>query len=260
MKVLVGVNVLTSIDSEIYGSHTNFWYRIGKQFPNDIFLKYHPRRLSIDNMRNAAALIALQNECDYLMFIDDDVDVPPDAFRLLLEADQDVVMGLTYIRGYPFHPMFFKAGANAEGIQCMLHYEDFMEHLDENGLVKDVVAVGFSCVLIKCSLLKKLHAPFFVTGARHTEDIYFCVKAKIEQPDCTISVSTKCPTSHFLDKQPVCEKNVKALRDYYEAIGCKPEPENSDRGLEYIQKCIEQFGEFPQEEFLSEFDEVPANA
>lgn len=243
MKVLVGVNVLTSVDSEIYGSHSNFWYRIGKQFPNDTFIKYHPRRLSIDNMRNTAANFALQNECDYLMFIDDDVDIPPNALKILLAADKDIVMGLTYIRGYPFHPMLFKIGFNKSGIQGLIHYDDFETDVNPlTGLV-ECVAVGFSCVLIKCELLKKMHEPYFMTGPFHTEDIYFCVKAKAEFPDTSIFTSVKCPTAHYLDKQAVSPENVVALRAYYEAIGCKPEENSGDRGLEYIEKCVAQFAD-----------------
>lgn len=45
-------------------------------------------------MRNMAAKVALECEADYLLFLDDDVLVPPNnALKLLLECEADVAAG-----------------------------------------------------------------------------------------------------------------------------------------------------------------------
>ena len=83
MKILVGVNTLTSVDQLVYLSHCQFWTRTVKQYPNDEFMFFAPHRMSIDNMRNASVKVALQHNCDYLLFIDDDVIVEPHTFKSL---------------------------------------------------------------------------------------------------------------------------------------------------------------------------------
>ena len=43
--------------------------------------------------------------------------------------------------------------------------------------VYDCSAVGFSFCLIKMDVLLKCPKPFFITGPKNTEDIYFCIKS-----------------------------------------------------------------------------------
>ena len=237
-KIIVGVNTLTSIDTEVYGSHSNFWYYNGKIHPDWTFYKFHPRRLTIDRMRNLAAEIALDNECDYLMFIDDDIIIEKDVLDSLLQLDKDIVAALSFIRGYPFNPMIFKERKNSEGIQCLDFYEDYEKDAIDGAVECD--AVGFSCALIRCELLKKLTKPYFVTGMYNTEDIYFCMKAKREVPEVSTFCDLKKPTLHLLDKQPVHVENVEALRKYYESIGYGKDKFDGDRALEYLEKCKEK--------------------
>lgn len=240
LKILVGVNVLTMIDDEIYGSHSNLWFRLGRNYPNITFFKYHPRRTSIDNMRNFAAEIALRQECDYILFIDDDVSIDPDILGHLLKAEKDVIMELTYIRGYPFNVMAFKEVVKEERGTILDFYNDYEKDMDENGLVK-CDAVGCSCVLIDCNILKKMSMPYFVTGTRaHTEDIYFCIKARIEA-GAEIWMDANKPTGHLLDKEFLTKSNVSQLRAYYESIGFKKEEESGDRQLDYLKHCLDQF-------------------
>jgi hypothetical protein len=82
--------------------------------------------------------------------------------------------------------------------------------------VIDVDAVGFSCALIKCSLLKKINPPYFVTGPFNTEDIYFCVKAQQLVPDVTIVVDTSVKTFHGVGMEFVGPENREAYKKYVE--------------------------------------------
>lgn len=236
MKILIGTNVLTQLDSEAYGNHCGLWCYLGKKYPKDTLAFFHPRRLSIDNMRNEAARIALEEEFEYLMFIDDDVLIQPNVLDFLLEADKDIVAAVTHIRSYPFRSMFFKY----VGENLLSHYDDYEKDVDEKGLLK-CDAVGFSCVLIKVELLKKLTKPFFITGAFHTEDVYFCVKAQKELglENVSIYVDTRCPTAHLLDKEAVSSKNVKALREYYKTA--YPDLGKEDRTYEQSLLMRESF-------------------
>jgi hypothetical protein len=234
MKILIGTNVLTSVHHLAYSSHCQFWYRLGKKHPDIQFYFMPPSRMSIDNMRNAAAKVALELECDYLMFIDDDMLLHPDTFESLLKADKDIVMALTFIRGGGFPPMFFKKLPKSGGYD-LTYYTDWEEHVDENGLV-EAQAIGFATVLLKTSILKQLEPPYFLTVSGSTEDVYFCCKAKAEIGEhVSIFVDTKVPTGHILDPEVAHVSTVKKLREYHKKD--KPATE-IDRGKEYLEKCF----------------------
>ena len=245
-KVLIGVNVLESVSSHVYANHIKFFTNLKLAHPEDTFVFFTPYRMAIDSMRNAAAKIAIQHNCDYLMFIDDDVLIKPETYSVLKAADKDCIMALTYIRGYPFAPMFFKAfnklvdntGATAEYLTT---YDDYQEHIDENGLVS-CAAVGFSCVLIKMDLIKAVAPPWFLTGPNHTEDVYFCNKARYTlDPEPTIYCHTKIPTSHLMMSDIVTDYNVEKLRESYahnKPLG-KSRQERIDESLRFLSEDSE---------------------
>ena len=219
MKTLIGVNTLESVNSFVYSSHIKALITMKKDFPDDEFLFFTPYRMSIDNMRNTAARIALDAKCDYIWFIDDDVILQPDVYKKLREADKDIAMALTFIRGFPFHPMIFKVlgvettedGKRAEKLTHFDDYKNFeKDHLVECG------AVGFSCALIKMDLVRAVDPPYFVTGKHHTEDVYFCLKARYTlDPTPTIFCRTDCCTGHINMADMVIDYNVEKMREFY---------------------------------------------
>lgn len=237
LKIFVGVNVLDNVRAGVYANHCQFWYRLGKEMPDVKFFFMPPERVSIDNMRNMAAKCALELECDYLMFIDDDMLLHPNTLKSMLAAKRDIVMAHTYIRGYPFKPMSFYS-VPKEGEIELHNFTDEMlnEQKDENGLV-DAAAVGFACVLIKVELLKELPPPYFLTVGGSTEDIYFCMRCRRELGDVTIAVDMKIPTGHTLAPEVVHADTVAALREYYKQFQA-PIPNLGDRGEDYLNKCL----------------------
>lgn len=219
-KVLVGINVLESVNSFVYASHIKFFTNLKLAHPDDQFILFTPYRMAIDSMRNAAAKIALDHKCDYILFIDDDVIIKPETYSVLKAADKDVIMALTFIRGYPFAPMFFKnfhqiVDEQGSRREFLTTYDDYKEHIDENGMVR-CAAVGFSCVLIKTDLIQAVAPPWFLTGPNHTEDVYFCNKARYTlDPEPTIYCHTKISTTHIMMADGVSDYNVDKLRELY---------------------------------------------
>src|SRR5437763_680889 len=210
MKIVVGVNTLTSIDQPVYSNHCQFWFRLGRSSSHEFILS-NPRRMSIDTMRNITAKVAIENNADYVLFIDDDVLVPLNAIDMLLDCKADIAAGWTLIRGYPFKNMFFRftdpekrSLQNVEGPPF-----DYLRY-------HPCDAVGFSCALLRVDLLKKIDRPYFVTGAYNTEDIYFCLKAREAVPDCSIIINLECRTSHNLGTEYIDPLNKRAYSDYYE--------------------------------------------
>lgn len=255
-KTLVAVNVLTDVDNSIYLSHCQMWYRMGKNFPDDKFFLYTPHRTSIDNCRNFAAKMALEQECDYLLFIDDDMILHDMTYQSLRENIErpgvDVVMALTYIRGYPFHPMFFiDPDRKKSTVDSLDYYDDFEKDVNPETHLVEVDAIGCACVLIKCDLIKKLEPPYFVTTPAHTEDVYFCVKAKrlLGRKGVGIFVDCGVPTGHMGEKAVYSHLTIEQYRNYEEGMNPNikafrhlkigQSPINPDRGSEYL-KAIDE--------------------
>lgn len=220
VKTAIGINTLESVNSFVYSNHIELFCKMKEDFPQDTFTLVTPHRLAIDKMRNLCAKLVLEQGYDYLMFLDDDVLVQPDTYKSLRAADKDIVMALTFVRGWPYPPMFFKS----EGIDTdksgfrqekLVHYNDWNENINENGLVK-CAALGFSCALIKVDVLKAMNPPYFITSEMQTEDVYFCVKARLTlEPEPEIFVDTKVPTEHMLAPDAVTLKNVEELRELH---------------------------------------------
>lgn len=236
MKTIIGINTLTAVEQVAYANHVQFFYRLGKHYPNDSFALNTPRRMSIDRMRNYTAKVAVENDFDYLLFLDDDVIVPVDSFDKLLKADKDIIAGWTLIRGYPFKNMFFTYEGKENNLICT------PDGSFTKGEVVDVAAVGFSYCLIKVSLLKKVPPPWFVTGTHNTEDIYFCVKSKKFVPDCTIAVDTSIETAHIMGPEFIAPFNKGLYTDYLKTAfpEMAQEEQNpwdtSDRSEEYLER------------------------
>jgi hypothetical protein len=212
-KIVVGVNTLTAVSQPIYSNHCQFWYQLGKRYPQFDFILNNPRRMSIDNMRNMTAKVALENDVDYILFIDDDVLVPIDTLGQLLSCDADIAAGWTLIRGYPYKNMFFKymdeARTALTNWQDPVKAEDGFFHVD---------AVGFSCCLIKMSHVKRVTQPYFITGPYNTEDIYFCIKSLKEHPDTKIVVHPGVLTSHILGLEAIDPLTRDAYKTYFETL------------------------------------------
>lgn len=236
LKILVGVNTLTVIDQTVYANHCQMWFRFGRSAVDIDFAFYTPRRASIDRMRNEVGKFAVQHEFDYILFIDDDVLVPFDGLMKLLKADADIAAGWTIIRGYPFDNMFFKYDTPEKvGLKRWNGWKE--TDLIEGTSILPVDAVGFSFCLIKTSLLHKVPPPYFVTGPFNTEDIYFCIKSRIQYPECTIVIDTSVKTGHLFGSEFIDPGNVEHFKNYIEAAypdQVEQNPVSSDRGDNYL--------------------------
>lgn len=221
-KILWSINTLTEIDSQVFPDYLVQAYRLGRDTQHEMVL-HTPRRMPIASARNNAVEFALSMNCDYIFFSDDDMILHPKTLSTLISRDKDIIMAMSYIRGLPFKPMVFKwfegselqskiADVKVKGKAIGL-WEDCEEHINENGLIEDVAAVGCPATLVKTDLLRKMDYPWFYTGTANTEDVYFCMKAQQVDPGVTIAVDTTVPAGHLLkDKRVLYPKNAEVLR------------------------------------------------
>lgn len=250
-KVLVAINTLTSINDGPYRDHAMLFYRLGRNFPRIDFGQMVGKRMSIDRFRNTAAKVAITQDFDYVLFIDDDMlfESPRDIFKMLYKANIDIISAFTYIRGYPFKIMSFKEVK----IDGHIHLDNLNEddlNPDNPKMRKDGVlmcdAIGTAVSLIKTSVLRAVPSPWFVTGPRNTEDIYFCCKAKDVMKNVKIGMHTRAITGHLLEPEVISVHTRSHLRAYYESY-MSPEEikehnrsqlDSGDRGQDYVDQEV----------------------
>lgn len=229
-RIVVGINSLVSTVHSAYSNHIQFFFRLGRNYPEWDFVLNNPARMSIDRMRNMTAEVALETGADYVLFLDDDVIVPHDALTGLLAAQADIVAADVMIRGYPFNHMLFRWNRNKTGLLPMKKVPE------PRGLI-NVGAVGCSLTLIKTSVFKQTPKPYFVTGpTTNTEDIYFCLRAAKSIPNLKIKADTRIICPHILWEETISSYNRKLYKQYYEQQfpeACKQE--TADRGNEYLK-------------------------
>jgi len=209
-RVMIATN-LYQVDPTVYASHMNMMYRVGRNLPDvDIFFTA-PWRMSIDNGRQLAVRSALQAECDYLFFYDDDMFLHPYIVERMLKRFEEneeisILMAKAFIRGYPYEPMIFKYVEKG----ALQIYSDYEKDVRKDGLVK-VDAVGCCSTMIDVNLIKLIPEPWFVTGKGHTEDVYFCVKAAEYAENVGIFMDTTIESGHLLDRPILTEYSRKIL-------------------------------------------------
>jgi hypothetical protein len=252
---IIAICNLSVVQNKPYATHLQFAYMLAKNNPDFQFILFTPYRMTIANFRNAAARTALETQAEYLMFVDDDAVLinASNVFKELKnKIDEDdnkhIIAPINYVRGYPFHPMFFNWVNDPELItegKGLDFYDDFKEQpVDEQGLL-EVAAIGCHTCLIKTEVFKALEEPYFLTTMHNTEDVYFCMKCRDYIENIGIYVDTTISSSHLLDPLYVNDGNVEKLRKLYEELNMVREIEIADllNQQESIKKELEEMGE-----------------
>jgi len=141
--IVVGTNALTEVQWPAYTNHCQFWFRLGRSYPDYRFIFSCPPRMSIDRMRNMTAKVAIECNAEYVLFLDDDVLVNPNyGLKQLLDCKADIAAGRVCVRGYPFDYMVFK------NVKKDPDHMIICNKLPKKGIYQ-CDAVGFSFALIK---------------------------------------------------------------------------------------------------------------
>lgn len=118
---------------------------------------------------------AIEQGFTHIFFMDSDMVPPADTITKLLAHDKDIVSGMAFKRNPPFEPCFYTDMQETEqGLQLRICREW------EDGELKEVVACGLACCLIKLDVFKKLmetDKKIFMPKDDTGEDVVFCIKA-----------------------------------------------------------------------------------
>lgn len=235
-RIVVATNSLTAAMKPAYANHNQFWFNLGREYGSKYqFIYVNPGRLSIDRFRNLAAETAIRYNCDYILWLDDDVIVPMDGFSKLLAACENgaqVAAGNVIVRGYPYDFMAFHwVGEPMKSNLKIISEEPKSFPMDNIGELEQVGAVGFSFCLISVEPIKKMKAPYFLTAPNHTEDVYYCfLLHELMKEDVKIVIDWSIECNHILGEETISRTNRTAYKKYFET--CNPsvlDPDNADR-------------------------------
>lgn len=164
----------------------------------EFFLKIGMQMILID-ARNEACNWALEQDMDYILWLDDDMIIPPDVwlFTQLIEHDKDIIAPLFFTRKGIHLPLIFKERKIGD------YYDTYYNIINYKKKLQVVDAVGFGCILIKTEVLKKMQKPYFEYAGSLGEDIYFCIKAR--EAGYKIWCDTNIVLGHLALSEPVGE-------------------------------------------------------
>ncbi len=166
---------------------------LGLDLPPDAQISTNPHKPA-DQSRNE--LIENTNS-EWLLFMDDDVIVPPDSYRRLVGWGKKVISGVSMKRaGTPEPQMYRFSHAEGRGTYYMPLVQEFIEFVKRHKAdltraqasyisvpitmdeLLEVDGVGMDCILIHRSVLDDIEPPWFqfTKGTRSGEDFYLCRK------------------------------------------------------------------------------------
>jgi len=130
--------------------------------------------------RNASAQSACDDDCEYLWFVDSDMDFPANTLERLKACDADIACTDMWSRNIPsFRTVMRLREEDGKQQFAAVDIPPIKKPIEEPN-VQDVDACGMACTLIRVSLLKKfLEADhLWYEGSIHGEDVSFCIRAK----------------------------------------------------------------------------------
>ena len=174
MKIGICVPLYNVVPASFFVNFINRLHELYSQNRYDVQI-YMMASTIVDKARNDLVNMAINNNCDYVFFLDSDVLMPPNAIDKLLDMQVDIASGLYFTKGKPFLPV-----ARVKEGDRHFFLEDF-----EFNEIREVQGVGMGCCLIKTDVFKKLEFPYFKLEWRKyegqdyqiAEDIYFCDEA-----------------------------------------------------------------------------------
>lgn len=139
----------------------------------------------IYDSRNKLAAYAVEEEFDYILWLDSDMVFPPNTLeRMMKTLDEhpeiDILNALYFRRGAPFTPVAFDVlDINDKG-EC-----NFVDMTEVPEGLKEIAGCGFGCVLMRTDCLIDLaakygHNTWFTPLGNVGEDCSFCIRARNE--------------------------------------------------------------------------------
>ena len=195
MKVLIATPTMGTVKTRFYNC------MVGLERPGLTVIYATQDNSTCYDARARLSLLAIENECDYVLWIDSDMTFEPDALlRLLVDAEDnnlDYVCGIYFKRSYPTEPVICKkiTWDMDSNTQQITHGVEMYKDYPKDQLF-EIAGGGFGLVLTKVQLIKDIGEAFtgspFQPLPHMGEDYSFCWRA------------------HKLGRKLWCDSRVKA--------------------------------------------------
>ena len=119
--------------------------------------------------RNDCVQDALDDDVDYILWVDSDMTFNPDDLKQLLADDKDIVTGLYFTRKQPVEPVIYSMVDDGE------YYTSIKDYY-KNTMFK-VGGCGSGFVLVKTDVYRKIKKDWYSIIGNIGEDLSFCKRA-----------------------------------------------------------------------------------
>ena len=198
---MIGIGIIadTAIYPKVYINHLVTIALWAQKHQIKVF---HTERVKVAQARNQITCKAIKDGCDYLMMLDTDHILPPDALDLLMEnKDAAIVSGLICRRHFPYSPVMFKLSPS-NALQ-----EAFV---NPDGKVHEVDACAMGCTLINMDILCTLPRPIWVDDY-YRSDLMLCEKVR-HFTKAKILLDTRVIIGHLGDVPVIMPNNADEFR------------------------------------------------
>lgn len=184
MKITIGIPCYDGVSSETLEDYMRFAYNLGRRTRHECFIAIKSKSEQF-RARNAIVEAALQVGSDYLLMLDDDMVIEPDAVQhvsnqygfiddLLNHFGSIEKLGiigvLYYQRGGECRPVLMKQGKDG-GFYWLR--DDEIKHA-----LQEVDVQGGGCLLMDMAIFDKIESPWFEPELDLGTDVQICKKAK----------------------------------------------------------------------------------
>jgi glycosyltransferase involved in cell wall biosynthesis len=154
----------------------------------DAFLE-QPWGYGVSDARNFIVQKAIDEDIQYIFFVDDDCVIPRNALVTLFKHNVDIVGGMYYRKYFPVETV------------PMVETEDGTPGSYDNYKIGDVLhnclVLPSGCTLIKTDAFKRMEAPYYKTITVQgrptiTEDTYICQRMRDIGVDIILDTSIQC--------------------------------------------------------------------
>ena len=208
MKILIGIPAYQNVSAETLEDYMRFAFYCGRRLPDHEFMLGIKSKSEQFRARNSIVEGALQMDCDYLMFLDDDHVIdwettpePNSRYGMIQtfldhfdnDPELGIVGALYYHRGGDCRAVVMREGE--QGGYYWLRDDEIL------GKYQEVDVQGGGCMMIRMSIFDKIKSPWFEPEFDLGTDIQICKKAK--DAGFKVACDTSIQIGHVLSRREV---------------------------------------------------------
>jgi len=207
-RICIGIPCYASVSPETLMDYMRFTFHIGRRLPQyDIFLAIKTKSEQF-RARNGIVEAALQQDCDWLLMLDDDhiidwedVQTPTERYDFVdklikhMRADPKlkIVGALYYHRGGQCSPVILKEGKDGG------YY--WIGDNEIEGKLQEVAVTGGGCMMIDMEIFNVIPSPWFQIENTYGTDIQICQLAR--DHGFKVACDTSVVVGHVLNRREI---------------------------------------------------------